>query len=248
MNKMSKFEACLSDIGGIRGAMLTRDVLSSTVRYVPPLETIHFEPGDGNVQVIVGTATFNFAPICDVSGVKLGNPDDTSLTWSGGTCLTTEVAYYPMTSMTEDEFLATLGKGEYAVDYALGKIYYRKANDDDSDNATYYTRQVSLQVRTLCENRDAWEVNVYTIGTAGTGEMLPDLDIPNGMMLVVRAHPDNAGSVYLSHNKIGAESASNRITIAAGQGINLYLTNANLVWWNASQAAQKVEVYVEISA
>ena len=68
------------------------------------------------------------------------------------------------------------------------------------------------------------------------------------MCLVIRAQPDNAGNVYLSHTKAGAESAAGRVQLAAGQAITLYLNNADLVWWDASAAAQKIEVYVEVAA
>ena len=241
-------EASLSDIGGKRAAVLCRDALSSTVKYNVPLEEIFFAPGDGNVEKITGITSFKYSSICDEYGVKLGSPGETSLSWAVGECLTEEVTYYPLSSLEDSEFLAKLTKGQYAVDYALGKLFYCKANNADSEYCSYVTRQQSLQIRTLCENQASWEVNVYTILSNGTGQNLPSRIVPNGMMLVVRAQPDNAGNIYLSHSKAGAESANNRIQLAAGQAITLHVANADVVWWDASAASQKIEVYVEVAS
>jgi len=237
------------DIGGLRAGDLMHDALNSTVSYVPPLETIYFAPGDGDVEKITGITSFKYAPVCDFHGVKLGSVDDTSLTWAVGTCLTEEVPYYPLARLEDDEFLAKLTKGQYAIDYALGKLFYCKADDTDNEICSYTTRQQSLQVRSLCENQSSWEVNVYTILSSGTGQQLSEMIVPNGMMLVIRAHPDNAGNVYLSHSKTGAESGvPGRVQLAAGQAITLHVANADVVWWDASAASQKIEVYQEVSA
>jgi len=241
----AKHGAVLCDIGGARGAILTRDALCSTVEYIVPSETVDFAPGGIETR---GIATLKYAPVCDSYGVRMGSVGDTSFSWAVGACLPTEVVRCALSSMSDDEFLASLTAGQFAIDYALGKLYYCKLDDTDSDTCTYYTRQQSLQVRTLCENQESWDVNVYTIGSFGTGQALPDIACPNGMRLVIRAHPDNAGNVYLSYNKVGAETAATRLQLGAGQAVTLYLANANLVWWDASQAGQKVEVYVEVAA
>lgn len=240
--------AAMADIGGVRGALLTRDALSTTVKYDVPIEEVQFAPGDGNTSKITGVAVLKYSCVCNEDGDRLGNPDDTSFSWATGHCLTEEVVYYPLNGLEDSEILANLTKGQYAIDYAAGKIYYCKADDTDVENCSYTVRQQSTQVRSLCENQSSWEVNVYTILSYGTGQQLPSMSIPNGMCLVIRAQPDNTGNVYLSHSKLGAESATNRVQLAGGQAVTLYLANADLVWWNASAASQKIEVYVEVSA
>lgn len=244
-DSQARRDSVLIDVGGSRGAVLSRDALSSTVKYSVPLESVQFVPGDSATK---GILALKYAPVCDLYGVKMGGVGDTSFSWAAGLCLDTEVVRSPLTSMTDDEFLLTLQPGQYAIDYALGKIYYSKKTDTDLETCSYVTRQQSVQVRTLCENQSAWEVNVYTIGSYGTGQPLPSMDIPNGMCLVIRAQPDNTGNVYISHSKIGSESSTGRIQLAGGAAVTLYVSNADLVWWNASTSAQKIEVYTEVSA
>ncbi len=116
-------------------------------------------------------------------------------------------------------------------------------HDTDSSDA-----QGSRCQRVVQDNAAAWAVTVVTITAAGTGEQLASLAVPHGMKLILRGHPDNTGDVYIGASKANAESAAARATLKAGDAVELNLTNANLVWWNASGAGQKIEVIREVAS
>lgn len=87
--------------------------------------------------------------------------------------------------------------------------------------------------------------SLQNIGLPGTGTQLPNISVPNGFALVVRATPGNAGSVYLSRTQAGTNVATSRNTLSAGDSAKLYITNANLAWVAGSQANQNVDILVE---
>jgi hypothetical protein len=71
--------------------------------------------------------------------------NETSLVWTTGTILTREIPWdFAATSQQAImDLLRTMSNGDYAVDYARGKIYYKKATTGVSDTATYNTRSGS---------------------------------------------------------------------------------------------------------
>lgn len=83
------------------------------------------------------------------------------------------------------------------------------------------------------------------IGLAGTGTQLPDITVPDGFALVVRATPGNAGNVYLARTQADTNDATKRNTLAAGDSAKLWITNANLAWVAGSMAGQNVDILVE---
>lgn len=102
-----------------------------------------------------------------------------------------------------------------------------------------------LSVDAVVLNATGWDVKVYTITAAGTGEQLPALTVPDGFQLLLRAQPDNTGSVYIATSKTNAEG-THRGTLKAGDVLKLGVTDANVIWWNASAASQKIEVWREV--
>ncbi len=80
---------------------------------------------------------------------------------------------------------------------------------------------------------------------AAGGTQLPDIPIPNGFALVIKATPGNAGLVYYAINSANTNVATLRGTLAAGDSVSLYISNANLVWVAGSIAGQNVDITVE---
>lgn len=80
---------------------------------------------------------------------------------------------------------------------------------------------------------------------AAGGTQLPNITVPNGFALVIRATPGNAGNVYYAINSANTNVATTRGTLAAGDSVSLYISNANLVWVAGSIAAQNVDITVE---
>ena len=94
-------------------------------------------------------------------------------------------------------------------------------------------------------NRDSWTHGHKDVTAAGTAEQLPDVTVPNGFSLVVRAKPGNTGNVFYGNSKANAEDVTKRLTFSAGNGVTLRVTNTNLVWVDAALPGEGVEYWVE---
>ena len=100
--------------------------------------------------------------------------------------------------------------------------------------------------KTWTANRPSWEHGQKTVTVPGVAEQLPDLAIPDGFELVVRALPANTNDIHLGKSKAKAESATDRLTFSKGNGITLKVKNANEVWVDATVADEGVDYWVEI--
>ena len=95
-------------------------------------------------------------------------------------------------------------------------------------------------------NKKSFETFRKTVASAGTAEQLhSDLPIPDGYMLIVKALEANAGDIEIANSQERAQG-SNVFTLDAGQSIGLSITNANLVWIDATSNGDGVVCYVEI--
>lgn len=95
------------------------------------------------------------------------------------------------------------------------------------------------------KNRDKWEHSHTDVATPGGAVQLGPLAIPDGFDLVVRARPGNTGDIYVGKTKGDASRSAVRITLVAGEAINLRVTNASLVWIDAVVSGEGVEYFVE---
>lgn len=103
-----------------------------------------------------------------------------------------------------------------------------------------------IRQRTVLANKPAWTHGQKDVTTAGTAEQLPDVAVPDGFELVVQAKPDNTGNIYPAKSKALAESATARFeSLGAGDAITLKVTNANLVWIDASVSGEGICYFVE---
>ncbi|MBU0846582.1 hypothetical protein KKH23_05280, partial [Patescibacteria group bacterium] len=80
-------------------------------------------------------------------------------------------------------------------------------------------------------NRAAFTAqSVQPIAILPLTTQLPDITVPNGFALAVRATVGNATVIYLSNSAANLAVAANRITLNAGDTASLTITNANLVF------------------
>jgi hypothetical protein len=93
-------------------------------------------------------------------------------------------------------------------------------------------------------NRAAWTRDNKNVAAAGTAENLSALPIPDGFGLVIKAKATNTGKIELGETKAIAEGAS-PYRLVAGEFVKLYITNANLVWVDATVNGEGVELIVE---
>lgn len=96
-------------------------------------------------------------------------------------------------------------------------------------------------------NATAFTVQNTTVVTAGTPVQLPSITIPDGRALVVAS--DGANNVkqvvYVATSSVNAGDPTKRVVLAPGNSVKLYVSNADLVWVDASANGQKVNAIVE---
>ena len=102
-------------------------------------------------------------------------------------------------------------------------------------------------VSVAIDNRSSFLAEEVSAPT--TGAQLPNIPIPNGFALSVRAHVDNdSGQVFVANSIINATTPGvpgNRITLNAGDVIKLFLTNANIIFVAGSDSDLNVDILVE---
>jgi len=95
-------------------------------------------------------------------------------------------------------------------------------------------------------NRTSITTGQRDVPAAGTAEQLPSVTIPEGFQLTIIAKPANTGTIYFGNSKANAESATARFDgLSAGLAVSLEITNANLVWVNASVNGEGISYIVE---
>lgn len=96
------------------------------------------------------------------------------------------------------------------------------------------------------ENAVDWDHDHCRIATPGEPKQLSPMLIPDGMMVVVRALPDNAGSVYVGKSKDLVKNADKRIALEKKDFVRLRVQNTNLIWVDAATANDGVDFWCEI--
>ena len=71
------------------------------------------------------------------------------------------------------------------------------------------------------------------VPSAGTAVQLPNLSIPRGEKVTIKAISTNAGIVYIANSKSGAEDKINCYPLTSDDDVALQISNLNLVWLNA---------------
>ena len=86
-----------------------------------------------------------------------------------------------------------------------------------------------------------------TVTVALTAVQGPDVDVPAGVKISVRAHPDNTGIIHVGDTaatSLSTSSSSN--PLAADQGQSYQLQNMNQLWFDATVSGEKVLLTVEL--
>jgi len=100
------------------------------------------------------------------------------------------------------------------------------------------------ELKPLTANKDSFTAQSFTIASANTNTQVPvSITVPNGFALVIRAHVDNTGKVYIS--RTDATNAASRNTLNAGDTVRLFITNSNLVYAAVSVAGERIDLLVE---
>lgn len=95
-------------------------------------------------------------------------------------------------------------------------------------------------------NRQGVKFTTVTVVTAGTPVQGPDMTIPHGFALAIeqRAHGVNRTG-YVGSSAANVIVSGTRKEFRDGVGITLYITNANLLYFDASADATVFELWAE---
>ncbi len=81
------------------------------------------------------------------------------------------------------------------------------------------------------------------IATANENTACPSIKIPDGKALTVRSNPNNLGDVYISNSD--STNSSTRVTLAPGDGLQLFVKNSNVIFTAVSVANERIDLVVE---
>lgn len=104
----------------------------------------------------------------------------------------------------------------------------------------------SYSVVTTDLNQADFNTGQTLVPVPGTAVQLPNIAIPDGFALVIKALPTNAGRVYIGHTAAAAQVPANAYSLGPNEHVELKLTNANLVYLNTAVANDGVEIVVEV--
>lgn len=80
-----------------------------------------------------------------------------------------------------------------------------------------------------------------TVTVSGTPVQGPDVNVPDGIKVTVRAHPDNTGTITVaesSANAVNSGSSCNRLT--NNQSEEYQVQNFSQIWFDATVSGEKV--------
>lgn len=97
-------------------------------------------------------------------------------------------------------------------------------------------------------NKSSFITGQATVAHHGTAVQLSteSVPIPDGFQLTVIAKPGNSDTIYIGNSKSNAENAAIRFDgLSPGLAVSLKVTDANLVWVDASSDNDGVSYIVE---
>jgi hypothetical protein len=141
----------------------------------------------GQLAGVVVTAKFAYSGILDSLGAMIGNAQDTSIAFTTGTILTTEVPLdYSQVEAADNATLEeiaidvteNMANGEYAIDYRNGVLYGLKATAGVSDTVAYkVSTQTSGGGGSITASQDLQSI----VGTAVSAKNAAFAEAPLGV-------------------------------------------------------------------
>lgn len=94
-------------------------------------------------------------------------------------------------------------------------------------------------------NRSTFATGQQTVTTAGTAQNMAAQAIPDGFSVVIKARSTNTGRIRIGNSQANAQSTTVSFSLGSNQDVQLYITNLNLVWVDATVSGEGVEWVVE---
>jgi len=95
-------------------------------------------------------------------------------------------------------------------------------------------------------NQSQFQVQVITVVTAGTPVQLPNIPVPDGVEVAIRAYEGNGTKrIYLANSSTNTADPTKRLELRRGEAISLSITNTNLIYIDASGNGASIELILE---
>jgi len=96
-------------------------------------------------------------------------------------------------------------------------------------------------------NQAAWQVSSVTVATSGTPVQGPSIAIPHQVPVAVLNPMTNTANVqiFVANSSANTAIPGSRVELRRGESVSLNLTNANLVWVDASANGATAKFIVE---
>ena len=141
---------------------------------------------------------------------------------------------------------AIVYSGESREFYNVYEIRVRTPEADHIYRVTEYDHKLTYASantpnRSSLVIRTEDDIAVLGVGTT----QLPDVTVPNGFTVVIRADPNNTGIVYITTSIARLAAVATRAPLNAGDVVRFYITNVDLLYVAGSIANQDVNIFVE---
>lgn len=104
----------------------------------------------------------------------------------------------------------------------------------------------AVQTTVVTPNQSVFRVEVINVPSAGTPIQLPDIAVPDGIDIVIKAKTSNGGKrIYVADSSVNCGNAAKGAELRAGESIGLALINTNLVFIDASHNNAAIELLLE---
>lgn len=99
--------------------------------------------------------------------------------------------------------------------------------------------------QTPFRNLTKWQGTQVNVVTAGAPVQGPDIPIPDGIALMIRAKDANGNNIYYQASQAAVLDSRQRLVLIPGAAITMYVTNARLFWFDAVVSGDGVEIVSE---
>lgn len=117
--------------------------------------------------------------------------------------------------------------------------------DDNTQQIIEEIAKLSIDVQGFPDNVTKIQTVRVVCTIAARAYQLPDLDVPNGMRLLISAWPLNVNLIYVGEDQSAATNANRVYALAAGANIGYQVKNAREIWVSAVVAGNSVSVTCE---
>lgn len=154
----------------------------------------------------------------------------------GGYMVAATISFNATTLAIADSGSEFLTKGFRAGDTIT--VSGSTSNDDDYVISTIAAGSLTVVPQTIVMTTEAAGATV----TITANKRAQQQEIDDGVSVVLRAHPDNTGALYVAGSSTDIADSTKRITLYASQSVSLQVQNYRAIWCDVATSGEKVEI------